>query len=396
MRHTHSKFSTSAKLDDSVNHLLITLEYTKALQALSLNDFENFIDWALEQPYPIGWQKPPIAIDHRGLDISSSALQQLLTIRYDPNRLWPWHGFRPLLNEAKQAICQADELLPLAESSVHYVQRIRASQQVHDGLDRSLLCIERFLELIFEFFAKVAFYYGTANEDDLKAWGDELSEADWNKKQQRLQTVFKRFEGIQPDDTGFRSICDDLLALVQDFRDKKPVQEGYRLLDELRCHRNHIRHTKYTLHEGRGVPLTYQIEIPNIRLKIQSLLDGYDMFLPQIAKIISYSQDYTGCFELNLALENQRIIGLRYSNEDEVRELSSINPSLLSSQLIFCQKEYEFFLFPPVEDGNNLTANRLLLSRIEIKDPYGTVGVKPEYKDVEITQGFTEEEFHEL
>lgn len=93
----------------------------------------------------------------------------------------------------------------LTTSSVSVPQRERAARQTHDGLDRSLLCVEHLLESTIEFVAIVASSQKWVDEVELTRWlkragiglnhnNPEDRRIDWDEKQKCLQRIRKVFE----------------------------------------------------------------------------------------------------------------------------------------------------------------------------------------------------------
>lgn len=171
LQNTHNQLQFLKQPKDVEGHILTVVDYVKILQALSLEDFVRFIDWSLvEHPFPPQWKRPPVLIDHEGLDIPLVALRQRLFACFTLDELWPKEGFRPLLHKAEEMIHLAQGSVIFADTSIHHIERIKAGRDVHDGLDRSLLYVERFLELLVEFFALLAFHVERANLDDIDRW----------------------------------------------------------------------------------------------------------------------------------------------------------------------------------------------------------------------------------
>lgn len=194
-----------------------------------------------------------------------------------------------------------------------------------------------------------------------------------------------------------KSIWENAALLINEFRNRKAFPgKGFHLLDELRESRNHIRHSQYKLPPGKDVPSSYPKEISQICAHVTSLIKGYNYFLPQTAKILSYNQDYKGCLELQLALETQRFAVLRYSHREDAQSIGGIKVAELTYQLIYCQDEYEFFLFPPAQPDDHTIMNRFLLARKDKKESYGAVPIKPEAIAVKLPAEFEEEEIEEI
>lgn len=372
----------------STRHLLTVVDCAAVLMAVTEEDFISFVDWALDQSFafPPGADKPTIPIGHHDLDISPARLRQQLARYYDQERLWPRQGFRPLLNEALSAASQAEKAMHLTSSAVTVPQRERAARQTHDGIDRSLLCAENFLERVIEFVAIAASASRVEGVDEervltwLKQAGIGLTSEDrrinWNSKQQCLQTIRNAFVNQTPAPESWEHFWEDLLKLLNHFRDGNPPAAGLYLLRELQQHRNAVRHASHTLLQAKTIPLSYKNAIPKIRWAIEELLSSSSSFLPAMAKIVEYRRDFTGAVELLLTTEERRLIVLRYDHEDDAQSISGLKLSDLPGRLVFASQEQEYFLFPPPADDTHLVVNALLLPSERPKEPVNLIRVR--------------------
>lgn len=383
---------------NSVRHLLTVINCAAVLFALADEDFSQFIDWALQQPFPEGVAQTAMSIGHDDLDMSLAKLRQQLARYYNQERIWPSHGLRPLLNEALDAACQAEKAVLLAQGVVSVLQRERAVQQTHDGVDRCLLCVEHFLELLIEFAAIVARYARAADAEEQRSWlkqaGIGLTQDDritWNSKQQTLQTVRKKIETCDLAPEGWEHLWQNLRRLMDHFRDGTPKQDGLRYVDELRLHRNSVHHASRTLAKSKGIPTVYQEVIPGIRAAIASLQTSSQELLPGRAKILEYRRDYTGGVELVLAVEDRRLVILKYDHERDADLISGIALWKLPNQLVFAPGEQEYFLFPMPQVDEQLIVNALLLPSERPGEAIKEIRIRPEAIAVAPPAEFAEE-----
>lgn len=370
---------------NSVRHLLTVVDCAAVLFALADEDFSQFIDWALQQPFPEGIAQMAMSIGHDALDMSLTKLRQQLAKYYNQERIWPSHGLRPLLNEALDAACQAEKAMLLTQGVVSVLQRERAVQQTHDGVDRCLLYVEHFLELLIEFAAIVARYAQVADAEEQRSWlkqaGIGLTQDDritWNSKQQTLQTIRKKIETCDLAPEGWERLWAGLLQLMSHFRDGNPKQCGLKYLDELRVHRNSVHHAGHTLAKARSIPTAYHKAIPGIRAATANLQTSSQALLPGKAKILEYRRDYTGGVELVLAVEDRRLVILKYDHERDAVLISGIVLWKLPNQLVFAPGEQEYFLFPMPQVDEQLIVNALLLPSERPGEAIEKIRIRPE------------------
>ncbi len=371
---------------NSLQPLLTFVDCAKMLPALSDEDFDLFIDWALQQPWPEGVAQLEAPIDHTALDVSSASLRQQLVRYYDPERIWPRHGLRPLLDKAQDVACQAEKAVPLAHNAITLPQKERAVQQIHDGIDRCLLYVEHFLELLVEFLAVVAGYAGLADDQEQQKWlkraGIGLTPEDkniaWDTKQQELQKIRKKFEDLAQVPVGWEHLWSDLLRLISHFRDGNPKQPGLQHLTTLRDYRNSLRHAGHTLDDLKSIPTAYQKAIPGIRAAVAGLRENSQDLLPGRARILEYRRDYTGGVELLLTLEDRRLVVLRYDHEQDASLVSGIRLWDLPNRLVYAVGEQEYFLYPMPREDESLIVNALLLPSPRPGERTAEINVKRE------------------
>ena len=386
--------------------LATTFEYERMLTALTEEEFKQFIEWALDyeqgELWPEGWPRPPIPLGLNDLDTDIQKLRQLLVLTFAKERIWPREGFRPLIQEALNAANQAMEALAFADPNISLLKRREAFRYVHNGLDRALLCAERFLDLLLEFLALVILQLGWATLDEAENWfaaiGVRISEHSggrtmpWHKKQRVLAVELGKFwEDLEAKKfrlapPSYESFWSDLHLLLsscgfEQGDDGKWYATGdlMQILDNLRNLRNVARHTSSTLQESRQIPEAYINATPEIRenlLKLWRFISESDA-IPQIAKVLEFSSDCYGGTEFTLALENRRVVRARYVHDLDKNELAR----QAERNLALAQKDFEFFLFPSPKPEEHLLINPLLIRRDYTFQELGCIDIHEETLD---------------
>jgi len=400
---------SSATDEEQLRKLATAFEYERILAALIDEDFKQFIEWALNaEPEELGlegWSRLGIPLSLNDLDIEYQELRQLLILKFARERIWPRQGFRPLIQEALDAANQATDALAFADPNMHLLKRWEAIRRVHDGLDRALLCVERFLDLLLEFLALLVLDQGWAQIDEVAKWlasikvrvpESEYPEQDkvekwerelgtWGKKRLILgnEIVGKLKEGFKsaPEDWGL--LWENLYHLVESCGFEKeddkwhPTGKLMVILDNLRELRNIIRHAPSTLQESQRIPEDYIKATPKIRENLQKLwqMVNEKPIIPEIAKILSNSSDCYGGTNLTLALETRRVVTICYVHSMDREALAK---KAEEGNLALAQKEYEFFLFPPPGREAHLLINHLLLRRDYTYRELGALNIREE------------------
>jgi hypothetical protein len=392
--------------------LSTAFEYERMLAALTDEDFMRFIDWALDaergEPWPEGWSRPILPLGLNDLDIEYQELRQLLLLTFARERIWPRQGFRPLIHEALDAANQAMDALAFADPNMSLLKRWEAIRHVHDGLDRALLCVERFLDLLLEFLALLVLHLRWASIEEAAKWLaavgiiilDRLKgrqPAPWGRKQHILGVAIgmRFWEDLEtgrfrPAPNGWESLWEDVRRLIEfcgyeryeEEEDGKvkvkwyPTGDLVSILDSLRGYRNVVRHAPSTLQESQRIPEAYIEATPRIRDKLQELwrMVSAEAAIPQVAKVLGCSSDCYGGTDFTLALETRRLVAARYVHDvDKVMLARQADESLALAQV-----EYEFFLFPSLAPEEHLLINPLLLRRDYICQELGDVCIREE------------------
>ena len=404
-------------LEAGVQNLLTKLpmvEYEKALSSLTDEDFENFVNWALEQNNPLG-----IPLNLSDLGKGRNELRQLLALEFPKERAWPRYGLQTLVVEGLKAANQAVEALSAIGYSITSPYRLQAIKRVHEGMDKALLCAERFLDLLLEFFVLVALKVGHIDEKDagkiIKAigvsslrkthslsWSDKelllgiihkedevrLKSVKKFKKLKRYSFVTTFLEDSVPPDSLWEPVWHYLRQLTRscelvvleednDIIQIKPAEDAklIKCLVKLRELRNRIRHASYSPSEIENVPEDYIKAAPRIRKLLQNLRRAtrLNSSIPQLAKVSVFRQNYYGVFDITLALETKEYITARYVHPVHQKALAAD----VEESLALTQEEYEFFLIPsPLPDRQTLL-NPLLLRRYN-PEQFGWIKVKDE------------------
>ena len=390
------------------------LEYERALTALTDGDFIQFVEWALDinkskAPWPYGWEQPVAPPGLDDLVISHQELREQLLLTFSREQIWPQQGPYLLIREALGAARQAVETLTLAGPNVSLLKRRDAARLVHDGVDRALLCAERVLDLLIEFFALLLLNQEGPLSPSLEEAEDWLVAAGvkalqdgkrppWHKKQKILSNeIGKHFEGNSelgvPE--GLETVWEDLYALAvacrmeQDDQGKwQPTGDLMRIFDALRDHRNAVRHAPYPPLGGHQVPANYAkaaLPIYELLLRLERLTSQLGrrhyaeteeaIQIPQIVKILKQSGDCYGGVSFTLALETGFLIEAQYVHMADAALLAKH----AEESLALSQEEYEFFLFPPSGSEQQVLVNPLLLRRNYTPRHLGSVELRPEF-----------------
>lgn len=405
LRLLHAQTARSGTIfEERLVELATAFEYERMLAALTDEDFKQFIDWALDaeqgEPWPANWSRPIIPLSLSDLDMEYQELRQLLLLTFARERIWPRQGFRPLIQEALDAANQAMDELAFADPNMSLLKRWEAIRHVHDGLDRALLCTERFLDLLLEFLALLVLHLGWASLDEAAEWFAAIGVtipgqfdgrlASWHRKQRILAAeIGVKFwedleaERFQPAPVGWESLWSNVHLLVsscgfeQGDRGWYPTGDLMIILDSLRDSRNIVRHAPSTLQESERIPEAYIEATPQIRNKLQELwqrLVDPEAAFPQTAKVLECSNDCYGGINFTLALETRRVVTARYVHDvdkDRLASQAEENPAL-------AQVEYEFFLLPSPRPEQHLLINPLLLRRDYAYQELGDVGIREE------------------
>lgn len=427
------RVGSRASSPERLVELATASEYERVLAALTRTDLELFVEWCLnEEEWPFVRSRLGILLSSSDLDIQLEELRQLLMVAFARERIWPRQGFRPLVQEALEAVNQANDALDLAYPNIALPRRLQAIQRVHDGLDRSLLCAERLLDLLVEFLSLTLLNLGWVSEEESDPWltavgvlapkrqkeersrewgnkqrilGSDIGRTFWEIELRERRTEIERRIGIEgqndqrieveeriepeeqktfrePPD-GWETIWLELRRLVElcgfeQRSDGKWYATGalMKLLDEMREYRNIVRHAPHTLRESRHVPEAYAEATPRIRDTLQRLWESIavEPAVPQVAKVLEISGDCYGGSEITLALETRRIAVARYVHESD----QSLLANGVEDGLALAQTEFEFFLFPSPTQEQSLIVNPSLLRREYNSRDLGSVGIKEE------------------
>lgn len=366
--------------DDELKKLATSFAYEPLVQALELEDFEFFVDTVIQAK-----ADPPNLYSHEHLEYSSAEFRLFLSRTFQQAGLWPSQGFRHIVDEAIEAAARAKEALPQVNLAVNDLRRRLAMQSVHEGVDRALLCAERFTELLLEFLARIAFRAGAATQSEFAEW---LAYAgmlplsggkhpDWFMKERAVSVAahlfsqdgqlsgwdqmgdLEKFAGrcwgkYQKDKTTGK-IRDDFLGQLGE------VQNCFMALRQVR---NGVRHASATWQMAQGVPEAYRAaaEQSHQRLAEFRSQQWRDQMIPAVVKVLSYNQDCFGGVELIMALEGERMVSARFINQDMLTMLTGV----ASPQELLVNPAAEFFIFPSASPDQTQIFHPLLLERVEL------------------------------
>lgn len=385
--------------NDEIKRLATSFEYEQLIQAFTLDTFRAFVDSVIS-----GITNNTRSIDD--LELSPLALRRELSKSFRHSGIWPEQGFSTLLEEALEACAKAKDQLPRVSDLVHQVHRQQAVESVHDGMDRALLCVERFMEMVLEFLARLneraANESGAASPSNVQIWLENAGvlppskrQPDWGMKEESIDQAAKDF----PD----RASCanwkhlNPLWHLVDDCKkvkiknpvtgrdefDRKKSGKFMLLLWYLRQVRNPVRHASSTLQSAGDVPSAYRKATVNA-YRILNLLCGYywnRQATPALVKLLSYRQDCFGGVEITIATETKRTVVARYINQEMVQTLGiTKQPGELISQ---ANVSTEYFLFPAPTSKQHLLFHPLLIERTRVSTEPAVFKFKSEKSKLE-------------
>ena len=212
----------------------------------------------------------------------------------------------------------------------------------------------------------------------------------WGKKRLILgvEIAGKFYEDLEvrrfkPAPFGWESLWEDIHRLIESCGFKQgddgkwyATDDLMQILDSLRDLRNIVRHAPSTLQEDQRIPEAYINSTPKIRANLLNLwrLINENSAIPQVAKVLEYSSDCYGGTEFTLALENKRVVRVRYVYDWDKDRLAY----RAEESLALAQKEFEFFIFPSPRSEEHLLINPLLIRRDYIYRELGCIDLREE------------------
>lgn len=179
--------------NDELKKLATSFAYESLIQALQEEDFGWFVDSVIAGAFNTS--------NRDNLEYSLFELRLELSRAFKQERLWPSQGFTQILSEAIKSAVRAKERLPQINVAVNDFQRQHALQSIHEGIDRALICAERFLALLLEFLARTGLKAGASTQAEADVWlnhagilpsqGSEPS--DWGDKEKHLSVAADNF-----------------------------------------------------------------------------------------------------------------------------------------------------------------------------------------------------------
>lgn len=385
-----SKNEAKAEL---LKNLVPYFEYERLIPCLAMQDFQLFVERVLEES--------AIPASYQDLNFTLPEFRQILTKVFNRTIFWPLQGFTGLLKEAIEAGAKAVEQLPRVASVVNVLDRCRAVEAVHDGVDRALLCTERFVELLLEFLTEICFFAETIGALQAERWREIAGASqrntrklpDWGMKEEAVHNAADEIVNKSNPPEGIEDIWDKIKNLARacygpkqkvDGREvRKPEDAGLvmRSIIVLRDKRNILRHASPSLQAEQSVPGKYREAADEFLYQLRQLESNFLglKFHPTIVRVLSATERCFGEIELTLALEDGRLVSARYINREILAQMG-VNEAELrfimwreeNNRLLFP----EFFLFPAPLSGQRLLSHPLLLKRAALPRAIEPIMVK--------------------
>jgi len=376
--------------EELLQRLVNAFEYDRILSALQPDDFERFVDSVIEQESEL--------LNYK-LEISLPELRTLLMRTFHRSALFPSQGFTTLLQEAIDASAKAVERLPEVDPAMNFLARQRAIESIHDGMDRALICSERFLELLLEFLARIALRAEAADSDTVDKWlrhagippEDKTERSTWGDKERAMHNAADALRRIDEPPEGWEHLFSYFRNLVfacfgspqgeiedpatgqwRKVRYPEEAGEIMQILVELRRHRNPVRHASRTLKASQDIPETYRNAAKGIFESLNHLSNCWQRLrTPAIVKVLSCNEDCFGGLELMLAMEGGRMVTARFINRDMLDKLSTAKQP--NDLLALRETPSEFFLFPAPTSEQHFVFHPLLIEREGLPGQIGKV-----------------------
>lgn len=399
-QYNHKEIITN---DESLRQLVIFFKYEKLIMSLVEDDFIHFVNEPLKR-YQCTYR-----------DIQENLLQLRLKLanQFCKESINPSYGPESLIKNAHRAIIKAEQALLGVDPVINPFYLQKALEEVHDGVDRSLLMSERFMEFIIEFLAQVSYcYVKGVDRETYKRWlinaGVKEGRNEWGTKLKCLSEIAKEFiiknTNITSSDTFTHHLIKLSDACYFDFKNNnrpKDIEGSHILLSHLDCLRdlrNKMRHSSNTLRMAYSfdVPFSYRQGIKDIKGELNNM--SQDIYsrripIPTNAKLISCEQDVYGNINIKLIIDGERNVTVRYIEKSIDNFCILDTPMLLTDifdRLVEMQKKsVEFFLFPCPGLSEDLILNPLLIVKSEQND-ISKVILRIEREDEVSYQGYLE------
>lgn len=366
--------------DEDLKKLAISFAYEPLIQSLQEDDFGWFVDFVIAEKDNLS--------NRDNLEHELFEFRIHLSRTFRQESLWPSQGFTSILHEAIDAAARAKERLLQVNVAVNDFHRQLALQSVHEGVDRALLCAERFLELLLEFLARAGLLASVSTRDEVELW---LSQAgagsskvskppDWRDKGKSVSVAannlyksgnnrgWERFALLTRLAEECRSTWkrNERTGKPENPSEDKTIVTGkiWDRFNKLRDIRNQVRHSSLTLQSVTGIPAAYR-DATEQTFRILTEL-RYDLWnslsSPAVVKVLAYNRDCFGGIELKMAMEGKRLVTSRFLNQDTLEALGVPNAQVKLLE----NSAAEFFVFPSASPDQTQIFNPLLIEREEI------------------------------
>ena len=171
----------------SITHIL---EYEKLINALNIEDFMNYIEWALGEieekydfPYPPGLEE---------LVCTPEEIRHQLSQAFSSKKTLPSLDFSMLLKNALEAIDAVCDALTEFGPATCNIYRNNLQNKIHEGIDKAFLYAENFVDLLLEFLVLTAEHCDIINQSDkekLLFLTKKNRESNWGDKQKSIRKV---------------------------------------------------------------------------------------------------------------------------------------------------------------------------------------------------------------
>lgn len=353
----------------SITHIL---EYEKLINALAIEDFMNYIEWALgEIKEKYDFQYVP------GLEeliCTPEEIRYQLSLAFSSKKILPSLDFSMLLKNALEAIDAVCNALTEFGPATCNIYRSNLQEKIHEGIDKAFLYAENLVDLLLEFLVLTAEHYNIINLSDKERllFLKPDDRPDCGKKQQSLWDIYVKLMQNGCDNTLDKRLFDIYAISCPPCLDEKKkkkkdsailVQSGSLglIIDKLRKQRNKARHAQ--LKGDCTVPTSYR----DTAFEVKKLLEeAWDIIFsnpfPAVMRMVGYSNNYYDKFEAYFISKDAKTITIRFM--DSGKRIKSNPPDCL----VFTEEEPEFFIYP-----------RPYLGQMAIVDPLAVKRLNPAY-----------------
>lgn len=351
----------------SITHIL---EYEKLINALTIDDFMNYLEWALNNvsgfPYTPGIEE---------LMCTPEEIRHQLSLAFSSKRILPSWDFFMLVKNALEAIDAVCNALTEFGPATCTIYQDNLQNKIHEGIDKAFLYAENFVDLLLEFLVLAAEQNDIINESEKEKllFLNPDDKPDWGKKQLSLWDIYVKLMQNDCDNKLDRKLSDVYAISCPPCLDKEkkkkkdpavlvhPGPLGH-IIDKLRDARNKARHAQ--LKGDCIVPTSYR----DTAFEVKKLLEeAWDIIsnnsFPAVMRMVGYSENYYGKFEAYFISKDAKTITFRFMNSGE---LIKNNPT---DFLVFTEDEPEFFIY-----------TRPQLGQLTIVDPIAVKRLSPAYE----------------